>query len=982
MRPIRLTIENLRSFRTKTEFDFTGLNIFAIIGDTGVGKTSLLEAMTFALFNRPTFDGRSVRELVAQGRQSMSVEFRFAVGGDEFTVYRLSRRSGSQHRLTCSNRAIDVSGEAAVKTEVNKALQMDAETFLHTVLLPQGKHAALLTSQRGDRNRILEDLFHLQDLDKVRQRVEREDSNTDMALRTYRQMRESYGTVPAGAIERARSAISEIEVLHSRAIAAVQSVRDIDCEITGCHQKLGAATAGVEKLGSGVRILADLDSLSTVEAELEPLLAEQRQACEAARGAKETAQAEAAKLETKGKSVLALRKVETNLQQLLRDLEMVAEEQQRVARYEVTSAQEERTLCDLRNTIAAAADERKAIESKASSQRQRETELETQLEGLRSAIEAYTAATAKYEDQRKATAEKSEESRGLAAEEVDAAETCAEADTACKATQLRLSEMRKANQVAEISQHLHAGDECPVCLRSLPKEFSPKKSSDLRQATQQDETARKAFESAQATRNRFEALLEAATKQLNEMKPLLQVAETGMRRAERVLVNLARGDVDDPEKLLASMRAELENNRNQLATLTDELTRRDADLSVLAQKEATSLANSQNFDRERDACLKRIASYKKAFESRCGSLPQALQPKADAESIASVMSKVAKSMADAEANERQLHEANETLAGTTEATRRLEQRLSKEVREPRVQLIERLSGVAALAQYPEPPADERERLLWVAGVAQAVAVEITRLTELRAALETKVSELQTTRANTVAQIGGEPTAVSHGLAIRKNDAEHQLREIEQNVERTLALDAKINKLDGIHLGLSGVKEALQARNFRAYAAGQRQQSLLREATSILREMTKGRFEFAPDFQIFDLESNEARTSETLSGGEKFLASLALSLGVVEIAANAGSKIESLFLDEGFDALDANTLQLAMLELRRRAHQGRMICVISHVSQVTEFVNEAIVVTRGPDGSEYTRRSGPIDDDDAAVERLVSHLTAGATNLAQ
>ncbi|HUA08868.1 MAG TPA: hypothetical protein VMA98_06300, partial [Candidatus Acidoferrales bacterium] len=96
--------------------------------------------------------------------------------------------------------------------------------------------------------------------------------------------------------------------------------------------------------------------------------------------------------------------------------------------------------------------------------------------------------------------------------------------------------------------------------------------------------------------------------------------------------------------------------------------------------------------------------------------------------------------------------------------------------------------------------------------------------------------------------------------------------------------------------------------------------------------------------------------------------------VVEIASNAGARIEALFLDEGFASLDAQTLEMAMLELRKRSRTGRMICVISHLSQVAQFVNDTILVEDSVDGGNITRHSGPVDDYAAsAAERLVSHL---------
>jgi exonuclease SbcC len=132
-----------------------------------------------------------------------------------------------------------------------------------------------------------------------------------------------------------------------------------------------------------------------------------------------------------------------------------------------------------------------------------------------------------------------------------------------------------------------------------------------------------------------------------------------------------------------------------------------------------------------------------------------------------------------------------------------------------------------------------------------------------------------------------------------------------------------------------------------------------EASRIFGEMSDRRYGFTANFQIFDSLTNEERVPQTLSGGEKFQASLALSLAVVEIAANAGATIGCLFLDEGFATLNAELVEIAMLSLRRRARQGRSIYVISHLREVTQFVDSTFHIEATEDGSDYRVFHGAI-----------------------
>src|SRR5690554_1476276 len=93
MRPLALTIEGLRSFRSQVQISFEGRDNIAIIGDTGAGKSSIIEAMTYALFGRATFSGQANQEIINDLAEHMRVTLRFAVGGETYEVTRTLRRA-------------------------------------------------------------------------------------------------------------------------------------------------------------------------------------------------------------------------------------------------------------------------------------------------------------------------------------------------------------------------------------------------------------------------------------------------------------------------------------------------------------------------------------------------------------------------------------------------------------------------------------------------------------------------------------------------------------------------------------------------------------------------------------------------------------------------------------------------------------------------------------------------------------------------
>ena len=125
----------------------------------------------------------------------------------------------------------------------------------------------------------------------------------------------------------------------------------------------------------------------------------------------------------------------------------------------------------------------------------------------------------------------------------------------------------------------------------------------------------------------------------------------------------------------------------------------------------------------------------------------------------------------------------------------------------------------------------------------------------------------------------------------------------------------------------------------------RESELLAEATRRLKDITGGRFGFTSGFGVVNVASGEVRTPDTLSGGERFQAALALALGLVEIASRGGGKLDAVFVDEGFGSLDANALDTALETLGKVAGGGKIVALISHLRPVAEYVDTVLHVTR-------------------------------------
>lgn len=174
----------------------------------------------------------------------------------------------------------------------------------------------------------------------------------------------------------------------------------------------------------------------------------------------------------------------------------------------------------------------------------------------------------------------------------------------------------------------------------------------------------------------------------------------------------------------------------------------------------------------------------------------------------------------------------------------------------------------------------------------------------------------------------------------------RLKAFEKEIEEKGVLAESWKKLNDIFGSADGAK-------FKVLAQGYTLDALLTYANRHLRELSK-RYELQriPEtlaLQVIDLDMlGELRTVHSLSGGESFLISLALALGLSSLSSNR-MKVESLFIDEGFGSLDIDTLRIAMDALESLQTQGRKIGVISHVAEMTERITTQIRVVKTVNG---------------------------------
>ncbi len=846
MRPLRLSLKGFTAFRDEQTIDFEGLDLFAIAGPTGSGKSSILDAITYALFGYVDRVGKQVGQLVSQGQPRMAVTLEFAVGERRFRVTRTTPARGASRILLerWDEGEWRQAGEGADRVRdadamIERALGLDYAAFTRSVLLPQGKFAEFLVGDAASRRKILTELLGLELFERLRERAGEAHRRAQSVVEANERM---LGTEYAGVTEeRIREAEADAERaadLDRRLEAAERSVREIAGRWDVVEREVAELAARANEASELAEAAArSSESLTTLVERL----------AEAEGEAKRAAQAASAAAKKATKAADALAKAEADWGRA-RDLGAL------LAKAEgLTEARE--GLADLEAEAKRAAGVPPKLE-KALATAERELEMR---------VRAVEAAMAALEGAR---------------EQLDAAQ--------------------HANLVAAVRAGVRVGEACPVCgakVKALPKAGRAP-----------------ALEKAKASLEKAEALAEAAGGELEEARTARDTAERDLKEARREHQRLQaelerrRGELAGAEASVASAFGGA-LPADPVAAVQERL--QGLERLEEAAREAAGAASeakdaAQDADRRRDGVAADVAEER----GRLGGLPFArLIAGARELGIAApeppplAAAKTAQALAAAAAG----------LADSlSDLGRALEERASERAAGERELLDEALRAVdglvepaSSLAELVESVAERRRRATAEAATAQQQAEA------LRARLEN-------------ARRLAEEVEVQRGRAARFEALARELRN-----DRVVAF-----------LQL----EALQV----LAAAG----------SEHLSTLSGGRYRLAyegDEFFVIDTwNGDEQRSARTLSGGETFLASLALALALSEqvrsLSLTDTARLDSLFLDEGFGTLDPETLEVVVEAIEQLGGDGRMVGVITHVRELAIRLPTRIEVEKSPRGS--------------------------------
>jgi exonuclease SbcC len=235
MKPLRLELEGFTSFREKLALDFSGLDLFAITGPTGAGKSSLIDAIVFALYGQVPRVGDDYKQLISHGAERLSVLFDFAVGQALYRVARTARRSGPSQqaleRLGLKGPEPLAGRVREIRERVEGILGLDYDGFTRSVVLPQGQFDAFLKGEPKERQKILVALLSLGVYERMLQLANQK-----------------------GAAARGEAEFIRQQIATDYADATAEALADLRAERTAAEAEAKQAEAALAALAEGVEL--------------------------------------------------------------------------------------------------------------------------------------------------------------------------------------------------------------------------------------------------------------------------------------------------------------------------------------------------------------------------------------------------------------------------------------------------------------------------------------------------------------------------------------------------------------------------------------------------------------------------------------------------------------------------------------------------------------------------------------------------------
>ena len=1026
MRILRLTMDAVGPFPCHEVIDFEAFSDagrFLLSGPTGAGKSTIIDAIVFALYGkvsggRDSSDSR-IRSRYASEQAKTEVELIFSTSSGNYKV----RRQPAYERVKKNGKGVTKQNAKAwlfkldeqlrevsepltktsdVGTEITRIVGLSREQFTQTVVLPQGKFAQFLRSTSKDRQDLLQELFgtaifeDLQlDLVERARKVKKNQEALDATLRA------NLGVLA--------SLLDEAPQLDPARCLVYEPVPEVDCEFDPletawdsrfkpltpwlehnqrcANLEVSALRGQEDKLRSEFASQRDLaarqERYLSLTKEHEQLVAQgpaqrqrlaQIQALQALSDLKpwheqlKQAQAQQAVAQRQLSQALALEQLESDerAQAVLQPLDYRGAQAlsvQLTAQVAALNPQVELEagLAGRRRDLQTKTQAHESASAKLAQGRERENQLPTQIASKQELLEqlneqAATLPTAKLAQEQAAQTLKLAKAHEQLVEDQQ---------QALKLQQLVALELKQASQrhkhmleqwlsqsALNLAQNLVAGEPCPVCGATehpAPATQGGENISQeqLDQALEEVNEAQEELSQASERVTKLAAQLEAqpcqlspaqAREQLQEAKAALTAAQQASEQASSCKAQIAKLNAQ-LEALRAdnqAAQARLAGDAKEIQLLGEKI---DADAASLSCEGFESVAAKVEYLSQLAAALEQLANAAQELDQCKKRAQQA------ADSFAAQWAQASANFADHSA--KPAAPAPTDPAETEPTQAEPTQDTSANVQDGYAQACQAFAGLDLAALKATSASYEKSLSINQAALAELEGIELTSppLEQTRLQLEQAQAKTQAcqTYASTwqafAGQVNAQLAKLNELLARRSkaSDKDAQL----------LVLASAANGDNQARLTLSAwvlqahFRQVLVFANERLGVIGAGRYELINvDSEEDTRQQKQGL-----GLAVVDHLSGTTRSPRTLSGGESFYVSLALALALADVVAtqNGGIEMNTLFIDEGFGSLDEGTLAEVMDVLGALHSGGRVVGIVSHVSELKRAIPAAVEV---------------------------------------
>jgi exonuclease SbcC len=924
MKPLKLTMSAFGSYAGKNVIDFTGQQqgIFLITGDTGAGKTTIFDAITYALYNQTSGgerNGNMMRSQYARPETETYVELEFLYRGQTYRVrrnpdYKITKtlKNGKIREqkvphsveLTLPDGTVFPEKKNATDAKIIEILGLTADQFSQIVMIAQGDFLKLLYTKSDERKMIFSKLFRTDIYWKIQENLRRKSMEMDERIQENDR-----------AFEQEKSRI--IPLPESEELPLDELVERLRERLKDALKEQNLRRANVEELNKKITKYEEINKLFR---SLEKIRQNGKEL--------EARQVESKERRQQIENALKADKVLVAEQQNLRQQQEVEQSAQAIAKMTETLANNQEMFETLKT-------QQQEAEAK---QKREAADIQKKMLALEQSFPSYEAlqnarseeqqAKKVWEDLGKTSEESFHKKKaGIAAlkeQQKQQEQVVEQTKKNWEQTSLSASESAKhyehmyeaflKEQAGILAENLSAGCPCPVCGSTVHPD--PAKLSDHAVTELEVEQAKKTRAAAEEKRDMAYAAFEA---EKTEKQKLAQAVEK--EEADFVLA----------QTIAKQQRKEAEQNYVSLQKIAEQIREKlvypslaEAKKQYAAMQKALEAAE-QEIERKRQ----KVSELAEAMNTLKG---QKLAEEENQKTAKKLAAKTEKEYAKLLEKSGFVSEETYHLAILPERSR---SKLEREEKEYESQCLRQQSEQKLLEKQVSGKTytDTTELNEQLKAEKQALKEAEKTYMELHTAYENDRSVLQNCAVY-----------LEKGKKLESED--QVIKSLSKTANGRLSGSAKIDF--ETYIQRQYFKQIIHEANKRLLTMSNHQFILkLKEEANTGRKTNEGL-----DLSVYSLVTDSERDVKTLSGGESFLAALAMALGLSDIVERSAGAIhpDMMFIDEGFGSLDAQSRQQAIEVLAELAGDSRMVGIISHVTELKEQIDRQLVVSRTDKGS--------------------------------